>query len=80
MRCSPTRFNPPDWPAFFASRGFAIKQMRYLADEGQRLGRRPPTPWPLRLVMRFLPLRWRESRQKFTGYALLERRPTDAGA
>ncbi len=48
MQAAPFVFQPKDWFAFFADRGWKAGQVRYLADEGDRLKR----PLPLRPLMR----------------------------
>jgi methyltransferase (TIGR00027 family) len=76
MRNAPFRFQPEDWFAFFAARGWRPREMRYLPEEGIRLGRPAPLPWRYRLIMRLLraltPPSARERFTRFSGYALLE--------
>jgi methyltransferase (TIGR00027 family) len=76
MRNAPFKFEPADWFAFFAERGWRVRDIRYLAEEGARLGRRAPLPWRDRLLIRLLrPLVPRERRRRlgrFAGYAMLE--------
>jgi methyltransferase (TIGR00027 family) len=78
MQNAPFKFEPGDWTGFFDRHGWACKEMRYLADEAERLRRE----MPLSLVSKaylsvrqlFLPQKRRESFRKFAGYALLEPR------
>jgi methyltransferase (TIGR00027 family) len=77
MRQAPFRFEPPDWDAFFAAHGWRCREMRYLIDEGERHGRRPPLPWRLRALIRLsrilAPSQSRRTTRAFGGYALLAR-------
>jgi methyltransferase (TIGR00027 family) len=76
MRHAPFRFDPDDWFAFFAARGWKVRTMRYLPEESARLGRPVPLPWPLRLVIKVLgaiaPANRRDRLTRFAGYAVLE--------
>jgi methyltransferase (TIGR00027 family) len=76
MRNAPFRFAPDDWFAFFGARGWRPREVRYLPEEGIRLGRPAPLPRRYRLVMRLLravtPPRERERFTRFSGYVLLE--------
>lgn len=71
------RFEPPDWSGFFASHGWRVKEMRYLPEEGERLGRPIPMPplvglW-LKLIRPLVPAARRDVFRKVTAYAVLER-------
>ena len=70
------RFKPDDWFAFFADHGWRVRDMRYLPAEGARLGRRPPLPRRIRVIMRLLgwlaPKEKRNAFDTFAGYAILE--------
>ncbi|HUB06222.1 MAG TPA: SAM-dependent methyltransferase [Myxococcales bacterium] len=74
---APFRFEPSDWFGLFREHGWALREIRYLAEEGKRLGRPLPVPMALMalLVLRggFLSAERREELRHFTGYALLER-------
>ncbi len=70
---APFRFFPENWEKFFRESGWALREMKYLFDEGVRLGRPPPASWPLRLLFRFFPKRKRLEMVRMTGYALLDR-------
>lgn len=75
MRNAPFQFAPADWFGFFRKRGWRTREVRYIADEGKRLGR--PIPLPLRwklwagLTMAFISPERREQRKRFAAYALL---------
>jgi methyltransferase (TIGR00027 family) len=46
MHNTPFRFSPKDWFGFFDQRGWQPREIRYIAEEAERLGR--PVPLPLR--------------------------------
>jgi methyltransferase (TIGR00027 family) len=78
MRAAPFHFEPGDWFAFFAQHGWRVAEMRYLADEAVRRGRRMPLPLFVRLVVKTRRLLSRgkgDGLQRSAGYALLK--PTD---
>ena len=78
MRAVPFQFEPGDWFAFFAQHGWRVAEMRYLADEAVRRGRRMPLPLFVRLVVKTRRLLSRgkgDGLQRSAGYALLK--PTD---
>lgn len=66
------QFMPGNWTEFFASRGWEKREMRYLADEGERRGRKFPTPTWMSLLFMLMPARKMEKMMKSTGYALFE--------
>ena len=78
MQNAPFKFEPDDWFGFFEAHGWGCKEMRYLADEAERLRREMPLPLVakayLNLRQLFLQPERRESFRKFAGYALLEPR------
>ena len=73
-RNAPFRFAPENWEKFFADAGWTRAEMKYLVEEGVRLGRPPPAPWWLKLAFRLTPREKRREMARMTGYALLERR------
>jgi methyltransferase (TIGR00027 family) len=81
MREAPFKFRPADWLGFFRECGWDMREIRYLAIEGIRLGREFPIPGAARIVFRvmrpFLRRRSREGMLKFAGYAVMV--PTRAG-
>jgi methyltransferase (TIGR00027 family) len=76
MLNAPFRFVPQDYFGFFQQHGWTALQIRYLWDEGLRLGR--PLPLPriatLAALLRglFLSHARREAERRFTGYVLFE--------
>lgn len=45
LKNAPLRFAPADWASFFREHGWDLAEMRYLAVEGEQLGRPPVLPW-----------------------------------
>jgi methyltransferase (TIGR00027 family) len=80
MKNAPFRFEPEDFFGFFAGQGWRPREVRYLPEEGERLGRPIPWPQPLKLWVSIVrPLMSPERRAtlgRFMGYVLLE--PSDA--
>ena len=76
MQNAPFKFEPDDWFAFFKAHGWQCKDMRYVAEEGERLKRPIQFPLHLRLLMAirslFISREKRAAFRKFAGYALLE--------
>jgi methyltransferase (TIGR00027 family) len=74
---APWRFEPPDWFGFFGEHHWKLKEIRYLFEEGQRRGRRPPLALPIRIFMLlrslFVSRKRRAKLKQFAGYAVLER-------
>ncbi len=76
MQNAPWLFEPGDWFGFFAAHGWTRKEIRYLFEEGQRLGRRPPLSFPMRVLAMLRGLFMSQARgatlKQFAGYAMLE--------
>lgn len=76
MRNAPFRFEPGDWQGFFREHGWQARQSRYLVEEGEKLGRVMPVPWPVNLWWAFwslfMPAQRRQALRRFAGYILLE--------
>jgi O-methyltransferase involved in polyketide biosynthesis len=45
MRNAPFRFNPKDWFSLFGEHGWRASEIRYIAEEANRLGRPIPLPF-----------------------------------
>ena len=75
MHNTPFRFSPKDWFGFFDQRGWQPREIRYIAEEAERLGR--PVPLPLRwkvwlsLAGVFVSRARRERMKRFAAYVLL---------
>jgi methyltransferase (TIGR00027 family) len=77
LKNAPFQFNPGDWFGFFAQHGWRLKEIRYFAEEGERLKR----PMQLTPILRALfavrravaSAKRREQFRRYAGYVLLER-------
>jgi len=73
---APFKFKPADWFAFFREHGWKAKEIRYLAEEGERLKRAVRLPMLMRGIrsirLLFASKERREAFKKLAGYALLE--------
>jgi len=73
---APFKFKPADWFGFFREHGWKMKEMRYLAEEGERLKRAVRLPVMVKVLrtirMLFVSKEGREAYKKLAGYALLE--------
>lgn len=76
MQNAPFRFEPADWHGFFREHGWEVKEMRYLADVSDKLGREMPLPAYIRAGWAFwsffMSEERREELRRFAGYALLK--------
>jgi len=74
---APFRFNPgpepDDWSRFFAACGWQIDQMRFIGEEGRKLGRDLPANWLMRLMMRYAKEERLRPYRRMNGYALLKK-------
>lgn len=76
MRNAPFRFNPDNWFEFFGGHGWRAAQIRYIAQEANRLGR----PIPISPLLKawfalkglFMSRARRESLKHFAAYVLLK--------
>jgi methyltransferase (TIGR00027 family) len=76
MKNAPFLFEPADYFGFFAGRGWTPKEIRWLPEEGEKLGRPVPLP-PLLLAWAllrglFMSRERREAYRKFAAYVLFE--------
>lgn len=74
LQNAPFRFSPRNWEQFFRENGWTLREMRYTSIEGKKLGRKPPIPFLMRLLMPLFPASQKQKFAKMTGYALLEKR------
>lgn len=76
MQNAPFNFAPGDWFGFFSQHGWQPKEIRYLADEGERLRRPIPLPLLVKVAIKFRGLFGskdrRDALRRFAGYVLLE--------
>jgi hypothetical protein len=77
LKNAPFQFHPPDWFAFFKQHGWRCKEIRYLAEEGERLNRPVQLSRLVKLILAirtpFVSAGKRAAYRKFAGYVLLER-------
>jgi hypothetical protein len=80
MKNAPFKFTPEDWFGFFGEHGWRPEEIRYLAEEGDRLKRPIRLPLFPTIIMRiralFTSKQRRAAFRKFAGYVLLEPRIT----
>ncbi len=62
---------PQDWPRFFAGNGWQVEDMRYIGEEGEKMGRGLPTNWLTRILIRFAPPQRLRPYRRMNGYAML---------
>jgi methyltransferase (TIGR00027 family) len=74
MKMAPFLFFAADWFLFFKDLGWSVKSTITIAEEAERLRRRPPFIFPWTILMWFAPQKLKEERGKMSGYTLLERR------
>jgi methyltransferase (TIGR00027 family) len=76
MQNAPFKFTPEDWYGFFGEHGWRSKEIRYLADEGDRLERPIRLPLLPKIILKMRALFTSKERRvafrKFAGYVLLE--------
>lgn len=74
---APFQFNPgddpDDWPRFFATNGWQMDDMRFIGEEGRKLGRDLPANWLMRAMMRFAKEERLRPYRRMNGYALLKK-------
>jgi methyltransferase (TIGR00027 family) len=69
----PVRFDPVSCEAFFADHGWRVREIRYLGEESQRLGRPVPLPLFAKVMHPFMSQAKRRQMLRDMGYAVLER-------
>jgi len=76
MKNAPFLFEPKDYFGFFAAAGWQPKEIKYFADEAQRLRRPAPFPWHIRLITSVLgllmPQEKRRAMKRYAGFVLFE--------
>ncbi|HWB06957.1 MAG TPA: SAM-dependent methyltransferase [Verrucomicrobiales bacterium] len=70
---APFQFFPADWLGLFRAHGWTAKETRYLAEEGQRLGRPIRLPWWVRLLLKLGGQKRAKRGARFVGYILFQR-------
>jgi methyltransferase (TIGR00027 family) len=76
MQNAPFKFKPKDWFAFFKEHGWRATEVRYLAEEGERLHRPIVLPWKVSAILKiralFATKEQRAGFKRFAGYVMLE--------
>ncbi|HWO32355.1 MAG TPA: SAM-dependent methyltransferase [Candidatus Acidoferrum sp.] len=76
MQNAPFKFTPNDWFGFFAEHGWRPKEIRYLAEEAERLHRPIQLPVFLKVTVKIRTLfasnEQRAAFKRFQGYVMLE--------
>lgn len=73
MTKAPLQFEPGDWRAFFAARGWNAKEIRFFIPAAERHGRPlPVSPW-MKLALRVVTLNNPSVMRENVGFALMER-------
>jgi methyltransferase (TIGR00027 family) len=76
MQNAPFKFSPGDWFGFFKQHGWRPREIRYLAEEAERLRRPIPLPRLVKAALKlwglFVSKDRRDALRKFAGYVLLE--------
>lgn len=72
FRDAPVHFESSDWFQYFDSRGWALRENIRLADESDRLRRRPPLSLPVLLAWLLTPARTHYGVRDRMGYALFQ--------
>lgn len=76
MQNAPFKFAPKDWFGFFGEHGWQCKEVRYLADEAERLRRPIKLPPLVKAILKvrglFASGERRAAFRKFVGYVMLE--------
>jgi methyltransferase (TIGR00027 family) len=73
LQAAPFVFSAPDWFAFFARFGFEPLSSVTIGQEAIRIQRRPPFIFPLSVLLRVMPSKWRDRLGSSVGYTLLQR-------
>lgn len=76
MKNAPFLFEPKDYFGFFAAAGWQPKEVKYFAEEAQRLRRPAPFPWHIRLITfvlgMLMPPEKRRAMKRYAGFVLFE--------
>ena len=72
MQHCPFQFFPANFELFFLKQGWQVAERKYLAEEGEKIGRNMPLPLWARILFLLLPF----TKIKGAGYAILESNST----
>jgi methyltransferase (TIGR00027 family) len=71
LKHAPFQFFPQNWQQFFLDHGWALQELRFLAEEGERVGRSMPAPLFAKLLLPLIPAKKKKEFQQMMGCALL---------
>jgi methyltransferase (TIGR00027 family) len=73
MRNAPFLFQPSDYYGLFASHGWKQREIRYIGEESEKLGRPPPHTWFVKLMQAlFLSKEKQALFKRYNGYVIFE--------
>ncbi len=72
LRNAPLQFRPSDWFSFFKDHGWQPKEIQYLGEVGDQIGRSMPTPWFFKIILFCIPAKRRSEHKQYLAYALLQ--------
>jgi methyltransferase (TIGR00027 family) len=73
LKQTPLRFDVEDPLKFFATDGWRVKDVIYILDEADRIGRKLPSRFPWNVLMKIFPKLIRRMANRTYGYVLFER-------
>lgn len=71
MMNAPFQFSPKDWYGFFSEHGWGQHEVRYLAEESLKRGRKVPQPLLARIFSLIMPPKKKREMQRFLAYVVL---------
>lgn len=72
MKNAPFQFFPEDWMQAFKSWGWVPEEIRYMGEEGFKLGREMPMPWWVKLISPFFPEDKKREMRRGTAYVIFK--------
>ncbi len=75
LKNAPMVFDPANWFGFFKERGWKVREIQYLPEVSQMLGRKVPMPWFARLLSPLMSRKMKDEMRQYLAYALLEHGP-----
>jgi methyltransferase (TIGR00027 family) len=73
LRKAPFRFHPPAWEPFFADHGWQVRELRYYAEEAERLNRPLQLPWRYKMLKLIISRKREQKLRRMAGVAWLTR-------
>jgi len=72
LRNAPLKFRTDDWHGFFATHGWKVRELVYLADTARKVRRYVAWPWWVRLMRSFMSKERKAVLSRMVGFAVLE--------